>query len=382
MKTNFDTIRPTGGYLLLGLLFFLFWASWFEIDQMVRVQGQVIPQEKNQIIQAADGGVIEAIHVNEGDIVKAGQVIASLERERAQAGVDEVRNRIAGLTITRLRAEAEASGRVPDFGTYNTTHTDLVHAQRSLYRQNIVGLTKDRSALSEQLTITQNEYKLSQNLYENGDISLVELMRTQRSVIDARQKNEGLDEKFKADARKELARIEDEITSQRSKLQERQSLVDHTEILAPVKGVVKSLRINTVGGVLRPGDEIMQISPTEGGYIIEAKLNPSDIGQLRLGLPASVKLDAFDYSIYGALDGELIYISSDTLTEQGQDGRLQIYYRVKIKVSKPSVNSRLSLGQIKAGMTASVDILTDKRTVLTYLTKPISRAFSGAFGQK
>ena len=382
MTESMKSSRSTGLYILIGLLTFIIWASWFEIDQVVRVQGQVVPTEKNQIIQAADGGVIENIRVSEGDMVKQGQILAQLEQERAQAGVDEVQNRIAGLTITRLRAEAEATGLTPDFGIYSRTHPDLFGAQRGLYLQNVISIEKDKSALTEQLTLTQTELTLNRKLFESGDISFVELMRAQRVVVEARQKLEGLQEKFRADARKEITRIEDEITSQRSKLQERKSVREHTEILAPVNGIVKSLRINTLGGVLRPGDEIMQISPTEGGYVIEVKINPADVGQLHQGLPVSVKLDAFDYTIYGGLQGELTYLSADTLSEQGPDGRLQVYYRAKIHIHQSPINSRLSMSHIKAGMTASADILTDKRTILTYIAKPISRAFSGALGQK
>jgi adhesin transport system membrane fusion protein len=374
--------HSTGIYLLFGLMTFMAWASWFEIDQMVRAQGQVIPQEKNQIIQAADGGVIEFLKVNEGDFVKQGQLLAQLEHERAQAGVDEVQNRIAGLIITRLRAEAEATSRFPDFGNYARTHPDLFASQRDLYLQNKVALDKDIASLKEQLNLANGEFTITKKLYESGDVSYVELMRSQRNVVEARQKQEGLDEKFKAEARKELTKIADEITSQRSKLQERQSVREHTEILAPVNGIVKSLRINTVGGVLRPGDEIMQISPTEGGYVIEAKINPADIGQLYEGLPVSVKIDAYDYTIYGGLKGQLSYLSADTLTEQGPDGRPQVYYRAKISLNKSTDGNHLSTDQVKAGMTATVDILTDKRSVLSYMTKPISRAFSGALGQK
>lgn len=381
MKFMHKINQQTGVYLLLAIGLFLLWAAWFDIDQIVRAQGQVIPQEKTQIIQAADGGVIQAIKVNEGDVVKQGQLLALLESERAQAGVDEVGNRIAGLILSRLRAQAEATGQVPDFGSYNQSHKDLVAAQRSLYQQNMAALKKEVQALADQLVLASNEYTLMQKLYESGDISHVELMRAQRGVIDARQKQQSVEEKFKSDARRELAKIEDEITGQRSKLQERQSVMDHTEIQAPLSGVVKSLRINTVGGVLRPGDEIMQISPTEGGYVIEAKLNPSDIGQLRLGQPVTVRLDAFDYTIYGTLSGELIYLSSDTLMEQGSDGRNQVYYRAKVQV-KPQVGTRVTLENIKPGMTATVDVLTDKRSVLSYMTKPITRAFSGALGQK
>jgi adhesin transport system membrane fusion protein len=219
-------------------------------------------------------------------------------------------------------------------------------------------------------------------LFDRGDVSRIELMRTQRSLVDAQQKLHTVQEKFKTDARRELAKIEDEITSQRSKLQERQSVLDHTEIQASLDGVVKSLRINTLGGVLRSGDELMQISPTTGGYVVEAKVNPADIAQLKLGQAATLRLDAYDYSIYGSLKGELTYLSADTLTEQGPDGKSMVYYRAKLQVQAAKPDQRLQSTDIKPGMTVTVDVLTDRRSVLSYLTKPVLRAFSGALGQR
>ncbi len=374
--------RHVGLYLLLILVLFVGWAAWFDIDQLVRAQGQIIPQDKTQVIQAADGGVIRELRVSEGEIVKKGQVLAVLENDRASAGVEEVSNRIAGLHITRLRALGEATGKEPHFDVYGTSHPDLVQAQKQLYLQNQSALHKDLSAFAEQLRLAQSELELTQRLYERGDISHIEFMRSQRGVVDAGQKLQAVQEKYKSDARRELAKIEEEITSQRSKLQERQSVLDHTEIQASLDGVVKSLRINTLGGVLRSGDELMQISPTSGGYIIEAKINPSDIGQLEVGMPVTVRLDAFDYSIYGNLTGELTYLSSDTLMEQGSDGRSQIYYRAKVQLKDFTPLQRIQANDIKAGMTASLDIRTGHRNVLTFLVKPIARAFSGALSQK
>ena len=382
MSQNSSPQRHMGLYILLILVLFIAWAAWFEIDQIVRAQGQIIPQDKTQIIQAADGGVVTELRVSEGDTVQKGQVLAVLEGERARAGVEEVSNRIAGLHIARLRALAEATGNKLQFVAYDKSHPNLVQAQNQLHLQNQSALQKDEAALAQQLRLAQAEFDLIQRLYGKGDISHIELMRVQRGVVDARQKLQGVQEKYKSDARREIAKIEEEITSQNSKLQERQSVLDHTQIQASLDGVVKSLRINTLGGVLRGGDELMQISPTSGGYIIEAKVNPADIGQLQVGMPVTVRLDAFDYSIYGSLSGQLTYLSGDTLTEQGPDGRPQVYYRAKVMMKDFAPTQRIQAQDVKAGMTASLDILTGRRSVLVFITKPIMRAFSGALGQK
>lgn len=382
MSQSTPALRYTGIYLLLILIIFVAWAAWFQIDQMVRAQGQVIPQDKTQVIQAADGGVIKELRVSEGETVQKGQVLAVLESERASAGVEEIANRIAGFQISRIRALAEATGSKPRFAAFSKSHPDLVSAQQALYSQNQTALLKETAALTEQVGLAKSEFDLSQRLYDDGDVSRIELIRTQRALVDARQKLHTVQEKYKTDARRELVKIEEEDTSQRSKLQERASILDHTEIQASLDGVVKSLRINTLGGVLRNGDELMQISPTTGGYIIEAKINPADIGHLQLGLPVTVRLDAFDFSIYGSLEGRLSYLSSDTLSEQGSDGKYQTYYRAKVELLAPDPASRIKLNDIKAGMTTTLDIKTGRRTVFEFILKPISRAFEGALGQR
>jgi adhesin transport system membrane fusion protein len=375
--------RPGAGSLLLfTLAIFIAWASWFEIDQIIRASGQVIPQERIQVIQAADGGVLEALNVSEGQTVRKGQVLASLESKRAGASVDEVRNRIAGLEIARLRAQAEANGVELNFGAYRLSHPDLVRVQLNLHHQIVRTHEQEVKTLGEHYDLVLQEYEMTEKLYKADDVSLVELLRVKKMVIEARQNRQMAKDKFLSEARKELVRIEDEITSQRSKFQERQSVYDHTTLQAPMDGVVKFMRLNTVGGVLRPGDELMQIVPTDSQYVVEARVNPADVAQLEMGQVATLRMDAFDYSLYGPLNGKLTYISADTLTETGPDGRSNAsYYRVRLEVVIPP-NSRIQPTDIKPGMTVTVDLKVGKRSVLNYLVKPIARGFSGALGQR
>ena len=156
--------------------------------------------------------------------------------------------------------------------------------------------------------------------------------------------------------------------------------------MAPIAGVVKYLRLTTIGGVLRAGDELMQISPTEGEMVFEVKINPADIGQLSIGLPVSIKLDAFDYSIYGSLEGTLTYLSSDTLAEQAANGQTNTYYRAQVRIdaarAKTYPNPKLASVDLKPGMTATVDIRTGQRSVLQCLAKPVYKAFGGALNER
>jgi adhesin transport system membrane fusion protein len=364
--------------LVLALALFVVWAFLFDVDQTVRAQGQLVPTTRTQIIQAADGGVLEKILVSEGDHVKAGQLLAILESERTAAGVDEGKAKVASLSIALARARAEATGRALNFPKEFQSYNDLIDEQKQLYMQKRLGLDAEINSLQKALVLAQDELLVNERLFSTGDTSQLDLMRAQRQAVELQSKIESVRNKYLQDARQEAARMQDELASQRFKLDERQSLLQHTRLTTPVAGIVKSLRVNTVGGVLRAGDELMQISPTEVALQAEIKLMPSDIGSLYPGLPASVKIDAFDYSIYGSLTGSLEYISSDTLTEQGPAGQTQVFYRARIALDPANTNPKLAFDQLKPGMTVSVDVRTGQRSVMTYLFKPVVKAFSGA----
>lgn len=369
--------------LFLGLAIFIIWAAFFEIDQSVRASGQVISTVRTQIIQAADGGVLAELLVQEGEAVVAGQRLAVLEKERARATFEESRTRVAALGASLVRVYAEARGLAPVFGDEFNDYPDFVSGQRSLYGQRKQSLQDELGALQVSLSLAQEELRMNETLLETGDASRLEVMRARRQVSELEGNISGVNNKYLQEAHLDVTKFEADLDAARYKLEERKSVLRHTDITAPVTGVVKYLKLTTKGGVLRAGDELMQISPTESDMVIEVKVNPVDIGQLKLGLPVSIKLDAFDYSIYGSLQGELSYISSDTLTEQTEEQSL-VYYRAQITVDKAFKNNSLKLANIslKPGMTSTVDIQTNKRTILHYLTKPVTRAFGGALNER
>lgn len=370
--------------ITIGLVLFLVWAGYFEIEQTVRAQGQVIPGARTQIIQAVDGGVLSEIRVQEGDRVKRGQVLAVLETERARASFDESQSKVAALSAALERAQAEAEGRPPIFGGALAAHTQLVAAQKALYAQRQQSLGEASSALEDSLRLASEELRINEKLMVSGDISQVELLRARRQVLELKAKLQELQSKYRQDARTEAAKLEEELAGQRFRRDERRNVLDHTELTASMDGVVKYLRFNTVGGVLRAGDEVMQISPTDSELLLEVKLNPADIGQLRVGLPVQLRLDAFDYTLYGSAQGELVYLGSDTLTEPGPSGQPQTSYRGRIRLLPQSLpqHQKLRSADIKPGMTATADIQVGRRTVLQYLTKPIARAFGGAMTER
>jgi len=370
--------------LLAGLAAFVAWAALFEIDESVRAQGQVIPIARTQVIQAADGGVLEKLLVQEGQAVKAGQQLAVLERERPAAGFEESRAKDAALAAALARTQAEAAGRPPDFGGKLKAYPEFVAVQQSLYEQRKRSLDEEIATLREALRLANEELRMNESLLQGGDTSRLEVMRAQRQVAELEGRINATRNKYLQEARAEATKLAEDSAANRYRLDERQNVLGHTVLTAPIAGVVKYLKLTTIGGVLRAGDELMQISPTDGEMVFEVKVNPVDIGQLRTGLPVSIKLDAFDYSIYGSLEGTLSYISSDTLSEQGANGQTSTYYRAQVRrdIATAHANPKLAGVALKPGMTATVDIRTGNRSVLEYLAKPVFKAFRGALNER
>ena len=374
--------------LLAGLIAFVLWAALFEIEQTVRAQGQIIQSARTQIIQAADGGVLSRILVQEGQSVAAGQLLADLEKERPNAAYQENRAKVASLKAALVRAQAEASRQAPVFGSTFNAFPEFVAVQRALYEQRRRGLQEELATQKDSLDMAQDELRMHETLLITGDTSRLEVMRAKRQVGETQGKINAIRNKYQQEARQEAAKLVEELSSSRYKLEERQSILGHTELTAPVAGVVKYLKITTIGGVLRAGDELMQISPTEGERVIEIKVNPADIGQLVTGLPATIRFDAFDDSVYGTQQGTLSYISSDTLTEQGPNAQTTTYYRAHISLAADKAhaqakpNPKLAQVSLKPGMTATVDIRTASRSVLQYLIKPVFKTFGGAMNER
>ena len=374
-------ITPTR-ILATVLLAFGIWSTQSQMDQTVRSTGQVIAVARNQIIQAADGGVLTQLLVTEGQSVSAGEVVAKLETTRSEAGYQEIKAKLAALHVALMRAQAEATGVALNFDRQFDRQGQFKPGQEQIYKQKKKSLEEDLELLNASLQLSEEELRISQSLFKSGDLSQVELMKAQRQLHDSQGRILSLKNKYLQDAKLDVVRLEEEISSNQFKLNERQNMLDHSVLVTPVAGIVKVLRITTVGGVLRAGDELMHISPTQSGQVIEAKISPIDIGELKIGLPVAIKLDAYDFSVYGMLQGKLSYISSDTLTESGPNGGTQTYYRIQVELEPPLESHRLKLTDLKPGMTASLDIRTRSRSVWQYLTKPIQKAFSGALHER
>ncbi len=364
---------------LIGLLI---WAGWAEIDQVSRAMGQVIPAGRVQVIQSADGGVIGEILVREGDRVRRGQKLVVLDPVRMQAAVEESRAKVASYRTVKSRIEAELFNRPLAFTDDVQAFPEFVANQRQLYSRRRTAQAEDIGTLRNMQAIARRELEMNMPLLEFGDVSRSEIMRLQRSVADIDGQIANRQNKYLQDLQAEYSRTEEELVVAEQTLKQRVAALDAAILFAPTDGVVKNVRFTTIGAVLRPGDEVLQIVPTGDKLIIEAKVSPTDIAYLRVGQNASVKFDAYDSSIYGSARGRVTYISPDTLTEQKPTGE-QIFYRVNVTADARSLRPRVGEAiEIQPGMTATVEIKTGKNTVLGYLLKPISKTFGESMGER
>ncbi len=361
-------------------------AAFFDIDQAVRAQGQVIASARTQVIQAVDGGMLIALHVKEGDRVKAGQLLAALEPDRARAGYTQACAEVASKRIALIRAHAELANQTPNYGKEYAAWPHFIEAQTGIWRQRKASLNEELSIHQQSLKLAEDELAMNQRLLENGDIGKTEVMRSQRQVLDVQSRISTIRSKYLQDARSEVAKLEDELAVGRAKHEERTINLRNTDLASPMDGIVKLVRVTTVGGVLKPGDELLHISPADDELIIELKINPVDIGELRTGMPVSLRFDAFDSGIYGKVEGQLRYLSPDTLSEQGPGGQVTTYYRAQVvpdwKKAHQHPSNRVKDSDVKPGMTVTADVLTGQRSILAYLAKPVLRAFSGAMIQR
>lgn len=368
--------------MIVGLSALLAWSTVAKVDQVTRAPGQVIAAARTQVIQAPDGGVIDAIFVKEGDSVKKDQVLASLERSRAQAAVDDTAAKVAALRITVARLEAEVYGHPLKFSADLMAYKDYVRNQRALYDKRRKAIDEDLASLQKMLQLARQELALNTKLEASGDVSQADILRLKRTVADIEAQMGNKRNKYFQDSQAELTKAQEELNTQEEQLRDRRQMLEHTELLATADGLVKNIFFTTVGGVLRPGETMMELVPTSSDLVVEAKISPADIAYVQVGQPAKVKLDAYDYSIFGAMNGEVSYISPDTLEENTAQGK-KPYYRALVLIREAEFKSQNAENiEIRPGMTANIDIKARERTVFSYLTKPVTKTLGQAFGER
>jgi multidrug efflux pump subunit AcrA (membrane-fusion protein) len=355
----------------------LVWAHFARVEEITMGEGRVIPASREQVIQSLEGGILSAMHVQEGNVVERGQVLLEIDPTRAGAAYREGVSKIIALaaSIARLRAEAyQAPLKFPDDVKAVPSIVDDETRAFNARRQT---LSESVQALQRSLDLAEREIALSEPLSVRGLVSEVEILRMRRQANDFRLQIAERQNKFRSDANAELTRLEGELAQARENVGAREDVMKRTTIRSPLKGTVKNIRVTTIGGVIQQGADIMEIVPLEDQLLVEAKIKPSDVAFIRPNLPAVVKISAYDYAIYGGLTGEVEHISPDTLKddEKARQGRADAsYYRLLVRTDKASLHAGGKDFPIIPGMTATVEVRRGEKTILSYVLKPVLKA--------
>lgn len=405
----------------IGIVFaiFVMWAAVAQLDEVTRGEGKVIPSKQLQVLQSIDGGLVAEILVHEGDVVQANQLLIKIDETRFASSLKENQSQALGLMAKAARLKALSDGKdfVPPPEAVKAA-PEIVEQERQLFRakreemQAAVSIARQqlsqrqqelnevqarRSQAAQGYELTSRELTVTKPLINSGAVSEVELLRLERdvsryrgerdqasaqitrvqaSINEAQRKIEEVELSFRNDAGKELSETVSKLNSLTEGGVALSDRVTQSSIRSPVKGTVKRLLVNTVGGVVQPGKDMIEIVPLEDALLLEARVLPRDIAFLRPGQPAMVKFTAYDFSIYGGLDGTLEHIGADTVT----DDKGNAFYTVRVRTNRPGFGDANL--PIIPGMVAEVDILTGKKSVLAYLLKPVLRAKSVAMSER
>ncbi|MCL2590419.1 MAG: HlyD family type I secretion periplasmic adaptor subunit [Betaproteobacteria bacterium] len=410
--------------VVIVVIVLLVWAAFAPLDQVTRGTGKVIPSSQVQVIQAVDPGLVEVILVREGQEVEAKQLLLQIDQSRykSESGATDAKRLSLMAKVTRLQALSDGKPFImPD--EVLTQAPDTAAQEQEHYRSSLDEAAQQLSIVRQQLTQREQELKeteashiqavnglklakeeLDKNepLLETGAVSEVEVIRLKQNVEkfdgDRKQAAEriGRSQAAIAEAKSKIREAELKISNQwrsdlltavgQLEIAENEARlgkdkIKHADVRSPVRGTVKRLLVNTVGGVVQPGKELVEIVPLDDELLIEAKVKPKDIAFLSPGLPARVKITAYDFAIYGGLDGTLEYISADAVTDDQAErsGRDSASYIIRVRTKKSTLGDNKP---ITPGMVAEVDVLTGKKTVLSYLLKPVLRAKQNAMKER
>ncbi|GBD43113.1 Type I secretion system membrane fusion protein PrsE [bacterium HR40] len=422
-----EDLRPRGlAHLLLltiaaFFVTFLAWAARASLEEVTRGSGRVVPSRQVQVVQHLEGGILAEISTREGATVETGEVLMRIDNMRAASDYREKKARYLGVLAAIARLEAELAGTEPTFPAevlaeapeiaeaerrlFDTRAEDLANnlavlASQSEQRRRELAETRQRvEQLARSLALAREELALTRNLAKDRLVARADWLKLERQVNEldseynqmrmaiprleaaareAEERIESAKSKFRSEAQRELATLRSELAGLREIVLAGEDRVRRTEVRSPVRGTVKKLHVNTIGGVVQPGADLVEIVPLEDTLLVEANIRPSDIAFIRPGQPARVKITAYDYAIYGSLDGRVEHISADTITNE----RGESFFIIRVRTDRNYLGTAEHPLQIIPGMTAEVDILTGRKTVLDYLLKPVLKARYNALTER
>jgi adhesin transport system membrane fusion protein len=408
-------LNPRARFVVMtasAVLIFLLWASLVRVDIIVRTEGRVVPAGKSQIVQHLEGGIVRNILVHEGELVKADQILIELSDIQAKSSLNQEQSKSSTLRGREARLIAESSGaaninfpkdmqdeevKKAENLAFQARRSRVADEVRVLRDQNAqkrgeVGEAESRRKnLATELEVANQQYKVIENLRRNGAASHLELLDSQsrvqrltsqiaeaeaaiprlKAAISESESRAGeVWARYRAEASSELTQIRGDIEKSTFEIGSNKDKLERNQVKAPVSGIINRMSVTTIGGVIKPGEALMEITPNDDNVLIEAKARPNDRANLRSGLPARIRIGAYDYATFGTLEGSVTEVSADTLIDE-REGR---YYRVILKAK----NQKNQIETVP-GMTAIADVVVGKRTVISYLLSPLLRFSDRAF---
>lgn len=359
----------------LAVAAFIIWAAFAWVDEIVRGQGTVISSSRPQIIQNLEGGILAELMVKAGDVEEPGDVLARLYGTEFQTSVDDFLDQIAALDIRRLRLEAELEGQfdfIPPEQLAART-PDIVASERALLAARQSDYVSRREGAKRVLDETVRELKVLEDLYAEKIVALIEVTKVRKAHSDAENRYNDVVTQTELERAQEYSDTLKELATLKQNLKQSQDQLNRTVLTSPMRGIVNNMGVTTIGGVVRPGEEIFQIIPLDEDVFIEAQIKPEDIANVMPGQEATIKLSAYDYTIYGSLKGTVNFISADTFKDE-RDPNIPPHYRVSVRVDLTKLTDRQKAIEMRPGMLGQVELHTGEKTILQYLLKPLYKS--------
>jgi len=363
-------------WILSGLVFvFVLWARNAPLDEIVRGSGVLVPSSNPQIIQSLEGGILDEIKIKEGDIVQAGQVLARLNATRFRAEVQDFESQIrtTKAKLLRLRAELARSEtfRLPD--EIRQADPELSSSEEQLFVARMMQFASELNASRSQLELRSEKVGIMQDMVDQGAMPEIDLLNERVAEGDARASVDRLLADFELQRSDEVSELVAEMARLNAQIGQSRDQLDRALLLAPTDGIVNTIFTTTIGGVVQPGEPIFEITPLNDELLVEAKIQPKDIAFVANDMRATVKLSAYDYTVYGSLNGRISQVSADTFEDDGSPDA-QPYYKVLISVDDYNFPNHDEVISVRPGMLADAELHVGEKTVIQYLIKPLVKS--------
>ena len=373
------TSRKLVAIIGFALIAALLWAASFDLEEITRGTGKVIPSSREQVIQSLDSGVLAELLVREGDAVVKDQVLLRIDDARSGPVFREAREKWIALSAQAARLQAEAYGTDIQFPNHVKNQASVVQRETQAYLARKQALNEEMAAMQQSLSQLSRELSLTEPLVEQGVMSEVELLRLKRQYADMQSRMAERRNRYLTDASNEWVRVESELSQTRENTLAREDAFKKTVIKAPMDGIVKNVQQTTLGAVIQSGQTILEIVPVQDNMLVEAYVKPSEVAFLKVNQAAVVKLSAYDFNKYGGLEAVLDHISPDTLRDENKPrkpGNAPVdleegYYRILVRIVDQRLERHGMQMNATPGMTATVEIKTGQKTVLEYLLRPL-----------